>query len=260
MKIEGARTLVTGGSSGIGAALAAGLHRRGATVVVQGRDPERTQAVADLVTGAAVLIDLTDSEAVDALVAAGPFDIVVMNAGRGYSGPLGAMTAAQTQELLSLDLTCVIALTQAILPGMIARGSGHLCFVSSIAARTIVAGEAVYSAAKAGVDAFAESLRAELAGTGIGVTVVVPGVVDTEFFAARGRPYERKSPRPVPAARVALATVRAIEGDHAEVFVPAWLRVAPVVRALAPRTFRALTARFGEKVHASRESEGLDRG
>ncbi len=250
MKIQGARVLVTGGSSGIGAALAHEFHRRGAQLVVQGRDPERTKSVAEAVGGVAVIADLTQAESLGTLTAIGEVDILVLNAGRGFSGTFESMTEEQIAELLVLDLTSVIALTRAFLPSMLARGHGHLCFVSSIAARTIVAGEAVYSAAKAGVEAFAESLRAELAGTGIGITVVVPGVVDTEFFASRGRPYDRKSPRPVAARRVAVASVSAIEGDRAEVFVPAWLRVAPLVRAIAPRTFRALTVRFGEKVRS----------
>jgi short-subunit dehydrogenase len=133
---------------------------------------------------------------------------------------------------------------------MLARGRGHLVFVSSIAARTGVAGEAVYAAAKAGLDAFAESLRLELAGSGVGVSVVVPAAVDTGFFARRGRPYQRSSPKPVSAAAVARAVVTAIERDRAEVFLPSWMRVAPTVRALAPAAFRHLSLRYGEGVRS----------
>ena len=93
-------------------------------------------------------------------------------------------------------------------------------------------------------------LRLELAGSGVGVGVVVPAVVDTGFFAGRGRPYERRSPRPVPPERAAAAVLRAIEQDRAEVFVPAWTRVAPTVRALAPAAFRRLSLRYGEDVRS----------
>jgi short-subunit dehydrogenase len=131
---------------------------------------------------------------------------------------------------------------------MLERRSGHLCLVGSIAGRTGVAGEAVYSATKAALDAFAESLRLELHGSGVGVSLVVPGVVDTGFFAARGRPYDRRSPRPVSSDRVAAAVVDAIAHDRAEAWVPGWLRVAPAVRSLAPGAYRRLSARFGEQV------------
>jgi short-subunit dehydrogenase len=127
---------------------------------------------------------------------------------------------------------------------------GAVCFVTSIAGRTGVAGEAVYSATKAGLDAFAESLRAETAGSGINVGVVVPGVVDTGFFDARGRPYERKRPRPIPPDVVAEAVVLAVERGQAEAWVPRWLRIAPTVRALAPGAYRRLVLRFGEPVRS----------
>jgi short-subunit dehydrogenase len=89
--------------------------------------------------------------------------------------------------------------------------------VTSIAGRTGVAGEAVYSATKAGLDAFAESLRAETAQSGVGINVVVPGVVNTGFFETRGSPCARTRPRPMPADTVADAVVLAVERDRAEV-------------------------------------------
>jgi short-subunit dehydrogenase len=123
-----------------------------------------------------------------------------------------------------------------------------VAFVSSIAGRTGVAGEAVYAATKAGLDAFAESLRWELAGTGVTVSVLVPGVVDTAFFERRGRPYDRRRPRPVPAAKVAEALVRDIGSARPERYLPRWLRTAVVVRAALPGPYRRLAGRFGQKV------------
>lgn len=251
MQLRDAAALVTGASAGIGAAVARQLADRGARVTVHGRNQARTTAVATAVGGRALVADLADPAGVDALArSAGDVDVLVLNAGQGHSGPFVEMSAERIEELLALDLTGVLRLTRALLPGMLTRGRGQVCFVSSIAARTGVAGEAVYAAAKAGLDAFAESLRLELAGSGVGVGVVVPAVVDTGFFASRGRPYQRRSPRPVTPERAAAAVVRAIEADRAEVFVPAWTRVAPTVRALAPEAFRRLSLRYGEDVRS----------
>lgn len=248
MRLAGSTSLVTGASAGIGAATARRLAASGSAVVVHGRDPARTDEVAAQVAGTALVADLADG--VDALVAqlGGPVDVVVANAGRGWAGPLGAMGTTEVDEVIALDLTATIQLVHRLLPGMLERGHGHLVFVSSVAGRTGVAGEAVYAAAKAGVDAFAESLRLELATTGVGVSVIVPAAVATGFFASRGRPYDRALPRRVEPDVVARAIVGAVEHDRAEVWVPRWIRVAPVVRAVAPGPFRALSARFGEHV------------
>jgi short-subunit dehydrogenase len=137
---------------------------------------------------------------------------------------------------------------------MVERGTGCIVLVGSVAGRTGVAGEAVYAAAKAGLDAFAESVRLELAGTGVTVTVLVPGVVDTRFFLDRGGVPRRRVPRPVSAEKVAAALGRAVADDQPEVWMPRWLRVAPTVRVLAPRAFRRLAARFGEPVRVRDEA------
>ena len=261
MRVAGTVSLVTGASAGIGAALAERLAAAGSRVLVHGRDKERTAAVADRAGGVPLLAELREPAAVDRLAedaraAYGRVDLVIANAGRGHCGPFDAMTDDEIDEVLAVDLASAVRLTRRLLPDMVERGRGHLCYVTSVAGRTGVAGEAVYAAAKAGLDAFAESLRLELSGSGIGVTVVVPAVVATDFFATRGRPYDRRSPRPVSAARVARATVEAVEADREEIFVPGWLRIAPAVRAVAPTPYRALSRRFGEQVRSSGDAGG----
>jgi short-subunit dehydrogenase len=160
------------------------------------------------------------------------------------------MGVERIRRLIDVDLVAAIELTHALLPPMLHRGRGAVCFVTSVAGRAGVAGEAVYSATKAGLDAFAESLRAETTGSGVHISVVVPGVVDTGFFETRGRPYDRKRPKPIPPGVVADAVVRAVSKDHAEQWVPRYLRLAATVRALAPGTFRRLATRFGEPVRS----------
>ncbi|MFD2416144.1 SDR family NAD(P)-dependent oxidoreductase [Amycolatopsis pigmentata] len=248
MELRGAVVVVTGASSGIGAATALELGRAGAKLVLHGRDPARLASLAGRTGGLTLPADFADTEAVSRVAAEvterfGTVDALVNNAGIGWAGAFSEMTREQVRDLIAVNLTAPIELTRALLPAL--SPQGRVVFVTSIAGRTGVAGEAVYSAVKAGLDSFAESLRFELAGTGMKVGVVVPGVVDTEFFARRGRPYERRSPRPVPPERVAAAVVRAVRDGRAESYVPRWLRVPVAVRGLVPGLYRGLAARFG---------------
>ena len=260
MRVGGTVALVTGASAGIGRAVAQRLADAGAQVLVHGRDEQRTAAVAAATGGVPVLADLAEEGAADALADAalavhGRVDVVVANAGLGWSGPFVEMSGADVDRLMAVDLIAPLQLVRRLLPPMLDRRRGHVCLVGSVAGRTGVAGEAVYSATKAALDTFAESLRLELHGNGVGVSLVVPGVVDTGFFEARGRPYGRSSPRPVPADQVACAVLDAIEHDRAEAWVPGWLRVAPAVRTLAPGAYRRLSARFGEQVRSRQPPE-----
>jgi short-subunit dehydrogenase len=134
---------------------------------------------------------------------------------------------------------------RAALPGLLQQRSGAIVLVSSIAGEVLVPRETVYSATKAAVEAFAEPLREELHGSGVTVSTVAPGVVATEFFDGRGEPYDRRFPRPVDASVLAAAIVAAVETGRRHQVVPRWLGIAPRVRAIAPRTYRAMARRFG---------------
>jgi short-subunit dehydrogenase len=247
MRLRGAVALVTGASSGIGQALAVRLVASGARVFAAGRNENALAAV----SGATPMVaDLAEPSAPERLArqvldAAGRVDLLVNNAGSGSAAPLAEQSPAVLDQLLTVNLRAPIQLTRAVLPGMLEQGGGGLVFVTSIAGRLGAREEAVYAAAKAGLDVFAESLRFEVAGRGIGVTVVVPAVVDTPFFDRRGRPYPRRRPRPLGAARVADGIVTAIEADRPQVYLPAWLRVPVAVRAVVPAGYRWLAGRFG---------------
>ncbi|WP_236714592.1 SDR family NAD(P)-dependent oxidoreductase [Nonomuraea pusilla] len=234
--------LVTGASSGIGAATARAMAASGARLLLTGRDPGRLAAVAAEVGGEALTADLV-TEAAALARWAGPVDVLVSGAGAGWAGPVAAMPDGAAAHLIAANLTAPVELTRLLLPAMIERGRGHLVYVSSIAGAVGVRDEAVYSSAKAGLIAFAESLRYEL--DGIGVSVVLPGVVDTPFFARRGVPYARRRPAPIPAERVARAVVAAVERGRAETYTPGWLRFPARLRGAAPGPFRALACVFG---------------
>jgi len=242
MRIAGSTIVVTGASSGIGAATARGAARAGAKVLLIGRDRGRLDAVAEETGGTPIVADLAEPGAVHVDE---PVDVLINNAGFGYAGDLADMPPDRIRALIDVNLTAPAELTRALLPGMIARGRGHIAFVTSIAGATGVRGEAVYSAAKAGAAVLADALRQEVSGQGIGVSTILPGIVDTPFFTRRGVPYDRSRPRPVTPERVAAEILRAVEHDRAEVYVPRWLGFPPRVKGALPGLYRTLATRFG---------------
>src|SRR6266516_1612048 len=250
---------------GIGRALVPPLANRGVQLVLTGRDPAAlagaagadagSEETAAAVTGAGtgprtIVADLTDAAAVERLAAEaldcfGRVDLLICNAGAGWAGQLAGMPLETAERLVTLNLLAPVRLTRLLLPGMLERGHGHLVYVTSIAGATGVGGEALYAATKGGLALFAASLREELAGRGVGVSVAVPGVVDTAFFERRGTPYPRTWPRPIPPERVARALLGAVESNRAEVFSPAWMRLPARLAGSAPGLYRALATRFG---------------
>lgn len=246
MKFAGVRALITGASSGIGAATAPRLAAAGAEPLLVGRDAKALAALAERVGGHWLAADLREPGAVTTIAEwAGQVDVLVANAGIGWAGPLEDLPLAGIDELVAVNLTAHLGLTRLLLPGMTVRHQGHVVLVSSIAGCLGVADEAVYAATKAGLRTFADSIRLAVARDGVGVTVVVPGVVDTPFFTRRGRPYDRTRPRPVAADDVAAALVDAVLRNRSEVFVPAWLRLPARLHGAMPGLVGRLRRRFG---------------
>lgn len=244
MRLADATVLITGASGGIGCRVARRLAAAHAQVVCHGRDTVRLDGLAAQLGVRTVAADLGASAGMDALLAeAGRVDAVVHCAGVGWLGPLSGMSGPDVERVLGLDLRVPVELTRRVLPAMVAAGRGHVCFVASIAGMTGVADEAVYSAAKAGVLAFADALRLELTGTGVEVSTVSPGMVATGFRPAGT--YHRRIPRPISPDRVANSIVAAMSGSSPHRVVPRWLAIAPAVQAVSPGTYRRLAQRFG---------------
>jgi short-subunit dehydrogenase len=242
MDLHGRIALVTGASSGIGLATAAELARRGMRVKVTGRNAGVLDALASRIGGASLVADLIRAEEVERVASwAEPVDLLVNNAGIGWAGPLSAIPLERAEEMIRLNLLAPVRLTGSLLPGMIERGRGHVVNVASIAGHLGVGWEAVYAATKAGLIALSESLRAELRGLGVGVSVVSPGPVDTAFFERAGHPYERRFPRLVTPERVARWIARAVRHDLDQVFVPHWLAFPAWLHGAFPALYRRLS-------------------
>ncbi len=117
--------------------------------------------------------------------------------------------------------------------------------VASIAGHVGVKDEAVYGSTKAGLIGFSESLRYELEGSGVQVSVVSPGAVQTSFFQRRGRPYGRSFPRPITPEQVADTVVRAIRSGRPQLYAPRWMALPVWLRGTWPGLYRMLAGRFG---------------
>ena len=192
--LDGRVAIVTGASKGIGKAVAQGLAREGARVMLSARgEKELSSALQDVKgTEAAVTpADVAKAAHVRTLVEAtlrqwGRIDILVNNAGVGIFGPFVEMQTTDVDTMVDTNLRGVFLLTQAVLPHMISAGGGHIVNIASLAGKNGVKGGAVYSATKWGLRGFGASLMLEVREHNIRVTTVFPGSVDTSF-SARGK-------------------------------------------------------------------------
>ncbi|MFZ4720928.1 MAG: SDR family NAD(P)-dependent oxidoreductase [Ilumatobacteraceae bacterium] len=187
MELQGAHVLITGASRGIGAAMAHEFARAGARVSLAARSADALAEVASRTTGTAFAVDLLDEAATDGLVArveaaCGPIDVLVNNAGLESSQWLAREDPHSIRSVTRLNLEAPIVLSQAVLPGMLARGKGSLVYVSSLAGTSSFPGMTVYTATKGGITNFAGSVRMELRDTPVNVTLVAAGPVDTGMW------------------------------------------------------------------------------
>jgi short-subunit dehydrogenase len=230
LDLQGCRTLVTGGSSGIGAGLAVALAERGAVVGICARRAELLDEVVSRCMTYSPdsrmwVVNLADPDAVDKLAvdvmdAFGGVDLLVNNAGIPKRRHTTALDIDTVTAVMHVNYLSPIRLTLDLLPQMLARGSGTVVNVSSIAATLSAPGEAAYDASKAALTAFSEAMAVDLWDTGVKVMVVYPAVIDTELFTL---PDNDVPDLPVAAEPVSVcvdAILAGLEAGAAQVYVP----------------------------------------
>lgn len=244
MDVAGRTVLLTGASGGIGPYIARRLSAEGASLVLSARsDHALSRLAAELAPARAVAADLSHPEEVDALAErAGQIDVLVANAGIPASGELVTFSVEEIDRALAVNLRAAMVLTNRLLPGMLARGSGHVVLVASMHGKLPAALVSVYNATKFGLRGFGLALRQELRGTGVGVSVVNPTFVrEAGMWAETGATTHRLAGLVTP-DQVAAAVVEAIKKDRAEIDVaPLGARLA----ATAPRLVGSLARRLG---------------
>jgi short-subunit dehydrogenase len=188
MDLSNTCVLITGASKGIGASMARAFAQHGSHVILAARSVNEIDRLANELDGSSLPLDVANPEQlagvidrVEADVA--PIDILVNNAGIETEEFAEDIDENRMREVLTTNLLAPMRLTRQVLPGMIERGRGHLLYTSSMAAITPAPGLAAYCASKAGLTRFAETVRMETDGTGINVTTMHLGPVDTEMWS-----------------------------------------------------------------------------
>lgn len=249
--LQGATVLVTGASSGIGRACAEAFGRAGARLLLCARREDRLAKVAAGLGDAEVhtfVLDVRDRVAVEAAIAGLPegwrdVDVLVNNAGLAAGlAPLQEGDPDDWEQMLDTNVKGLLWVTRAVLPGMLARGRGHVVNIGSIAGHETYPSGAVYCASKAAVDRITKGLRMDVLGSGVKVSTVDPGLVETEFSTVRFRGDAER------AAQVyeGLTPLRGADVAEAVVWTadrPAHVQVAEIVLLAGAQAAATMVAR-----------------
>lgn len=203
--------VVTGAGSGIGEAIATLLHEEGEKVILAGRNKDKLQNVANQLAQDSVKVvptDVTKKEEVDELIKIaqqtfGGLDIVINSAGQMLSSKITDYQVDEWDSMIDVNIKGTLYTTQAALPTMLEQSSGHLINIASISGFEVTKSSTIYSATKAAVHTITQGLEKELAKTGVKVTSISPGMVDTAITAAYN-PTDRKKLEPQDIAEAVL--------------------------------------------------------
>ena len=237
MGFEGKNIVITGASAGIGRQAAEAFAKKGANIMLVARRKQKLQQVKDELgkfntTVLACDCDVSDRKQVERMhgMAAEEFhsvDVLVNNAGFAIYGAVSETTIDDIESQMATNYLGMVYCTKHFLPGMLDKRSGHIVNVASVAASFGLPGIAPYCASKSAMLGFSEGLKHELKGTGVGVTVVSPIMVRTDFFDHPSfADMPRYSPTALDARKVAGAIVRAAGSGRLEIIVPQLVRGA----------------------------------
>lgn len=262
-RLEGCHALITGASAGIGREFARQLCDRAARLVLVARRKERLEELrAELFERNPRLqveirpVDLSQPDAVEALIASAAtrkpaIDLLINNAGLGDLGAFATADAERVGRMISVNMAALTRLTRGFLPAMIAQKRGAILNVSSSASFMPIANFAVYAATKAYVTSFSEALRSELRGSGVIVSALCPGPVQTEFQTVARRAGRGAVPGSelanVPVETVVAAGLRGIERDRAIVVPGALMKFGMTLVRLMPAPLLRLANRFSAR-------------
>jgi short-subunit dehydrogenase len=236
MKLDGRMALVTGATGGIGHAIARALAKKGARLLITGRRADVLEPLARELGARALSVDLADRAALERLIEESrDVDVLIANAALPATGRITDFEVERIDAALDVNLRAPILLARALVPRMSERGCGHLVFINSLSGKVAAPRAALYSATKFGLRGFAQCLRQDLHGSGIGVSTIFPGFIrDAGMFANSGAKLPpgvgTRSPE-----EVAEAVVNAVESNTGEVDVaPLGLKVGALIGGLAP--------------------------
>ena len=251
---NGKRVLVTGASSGIGAALAEAFAERGATVGICARREDRLAEVlgrcqAHSPESRSWVVDMADPHQVDRLAATaieelGGVDVLVNNAGIPLRRHVTRLDPPTVELAMSINFLAPARLTLALLPHLLSRPSAQIINVSSISATLSSPGEAAYDASKAALTAFSEAMAVDLWETDVDVLVVYPGLIDTELFDIPDNDPVATDMEPLPVSDLVAGVFDALDRGTHQVYVPDWFQDIAAGKAANVDGFLAGTAQY----------------
>lgn len=258
--LAGKKILITGASSGIGRKTALALAQSGATLLLVARNQEALTDVQEQIAaqgGQAHVYpaDLSKKEEIERISQMiesrfGGVDLLINNAGFGVFNPVAKGKVEDWEKMMTVNYLAAVHLIRAFLPAMLAKGEGHIINVASIAGKLGSPYFSGYNASKFALVGFSESLYMELMGTGVKVTTICPGPIDTPFFRegelerVLGRMGVRFLLQP---EQVVSQILKAIEKKPREVIIPGYMRLIILLKNLFPKTFFRVSARLFPK-------------
>ncbi|MBJ6363836.1 SDR family NAD(P)-dependent oxidoreductase [Paenibacillus sp. GCM10012307] len=255
--VRGKKVVITGATSGIGLLLAQTLSQRGAIPIITGRSSSKLAEAMNTIPGEqkGYVLDVTNQEQVDTVMAQiiaehQGIDVLVNNAGFGMFESIVEAPVEHYAQMMDTNYLGLVRCTKAVLPDFLRRDSGHIINIASMAGKIGTAKSTGYTATKHAVLGFTNALRAELAGSGIAVSAVNPGPIDTPFFATAdpgGTYVNNVKWFMMPPDRVVQAIIKVIEQRKAEVDLPRTAAVGIKLYQLFPRLLDRLTSNWLNK-------------